>query len=295
MDITMPKLDGLEATRLIMETQPTPIIIVSSNVDQDEVNTTFRALEAGALQALRRVPGPGHPDYERMAQELCQAVRLMSEIKVVRRMARRQPLSESRPAVDSRAIRAVGIGASTGGPVALERILKALPVDFPVPIFVVQHMAAGFIHGMAEWLDQSCALEVRVARNGELAQPGTVYFAPEDVQLGLSQSGHLRLTVTIFEDGFRPSASYLFRTLAEVYGAQAVGILLTGMGQDGARGLQLMRERGAVTIAQDEESSVVFGMPREAIRRGAAQHVLSPERIPALLCALVASPAAKEN
>jgi len=291
MDLQMPRLDGYQATRAIMETCPVPIIVVSNTIDQNEVATSFHALEAGAVMALGKPAGPGHPEYENRARELVTAIRLMSEIKVVRRLARHKyrinpaeaPLTQT--SFPSREVRVVGIGASTGGPLVLQRILRALPGDFPAPIFVVQHMADGFISGLAEWLDQSCALTVQLAQHDLVAQPHHVYIAPDGHQLGVYSSGRMWLAKGLGEEGFCPSVSHLFRSLAQTYGARAVGVLLTGMGEDGAAGMKLMREQGALTIAQDKQSSVVFGMPAEAIRLNAVERVLSPTEIPPVLLA----------
>jgi two-component system, chemotaxis family, protein-glutamate methylesterase/glutaminase len=288
MDIQMPQLDGYAATRAIMECCPVPIVVVSNTVDQNEVATTFRALEAGAVMALGKPAGPSHPEYEARARELVTAVRLMSEVKVVRRLARyhsAQTVPTPPAPLQQRGIRAVAIGASTGGPLVLQQILGALPGDFPAPIFVVQHMAHGFIGGLAGWLDQSCALTVQLAQNNTFAKSRHVYIAPDDYQLSVSASGRIQLTKEQSNDGFCPSISYLFRTLAEAYGEYAAGVLLTGMGEDGAAGLKALYEKGALTIAQDERSSVVFGMPAEAIRLSAVECVLAPDEIPGVLLA----------
>jgi two-component system chemotaxis response regulator CheB len=289
MDIQMPRLDGYDATRAIMENCPVPIIVVSNTIDHNEVATSFRALEAGAVMALGKPAGPGHPEYEMRAHELVTAIRLMSEVKVVRRLAKyrmgQADVTPVRVPLRPRDIRAVGIGASTGGPLVLQQILRALPGDFPVPIFIVQHMADGFISGLAEWLDQSCALTVQLAQPHVMAQPGQVYIAPDGQQLGVYSSGRIWLAQGRGEEGFCPSVTHLFRTLAQSFGAQAVGVLLTGMGEDGAAGLKLLYDQGALTIAQNEQSSVVFGMPAEAIRLAAVERVLSPAEIPGVLLA----------
>lgn len=298
MDINMPKMDGFEATRRIMETQPTPIVIVSGSWDTKEVATTFRAVEAGALAVLPRPPGIGHPDHEAMAQELIQTVKLMSEVKVVRRWARprregtgpppRPPVTaevERRPKAAE--IRLVAIGASTGGPIVLQTILTALPKDFRVPVVIVQHMAAGFIPGFVEWLAQTSGRPVHVATHGETLLPGHVYVAPDRFQMKVEMGAKISLTHDEPENGLRPSVSYLFRSVASAYGPNAVGVLLTGMGKDGAEELKLMKQRGAVTLAQDKDSSVVHGMPGEAIRLEAATYVFPPEKIAAALAGLV--------
>jgi len=292
MDIHMPKMDGLEATRRIMETDPTPIIIVSGSENSREVVTTFDAMEAGALAVLRRPAGIGHPEHEATARELVQTVKLMSEVKVVRRWPRtRHAVPAPRPAKmglarESAQVRVVAIGASTGGPPVLHTILAGLPKDFPVPLLIVQHMAAGFIRGFVDWLTQSCRLPIHVATHGELLLPGHVYVAPDACQMKVERGGKIALTRDAPENGLRPSVSYLFRSVAEVYGCDAVAGLLTGMGRDGAEELRLLKEKGAVTFAQDKDSSVVHGMPGEAIKLDAAMLVLPPEKIVAALISL---------
>ena len=289
MDIHMPKMDGLDATRRIMETDPTPIVIVSGSTDPHETETTFRALEAGALAVLKRPNGIGHPDHETTTRELVQTVKLMSEVKVVRRWPRvRRDAPATRPAEMGLArapaqVRIVAIGASTGGPPALHTVLAGLPKAFPAPVLIVQHMAGGFIQGFAEWLAQSASLPVHVAAHGETILPGHVYVAPDEHQMKVEHGGKIVLTRDAPENGLRPSVSYLFRSVAEVYGSAAVAGLLTGMGRDGAEELRLLKEKGAVTFAQDKDSSVVHGMPGEAIKLDAATFVLPPDKIAAAL------------
>ncbi len=292
MDIHMPKMDGFEATRKIMETHPTPIVIVSGSSSAAEVASTFHALEAGALSVIPRPKGIGHPEYERTARELIQTVKLMSEVKVVRRWprSRKQPEVSSTPKAKTdrtaQEIRIVAIGASTGGPLALQTILSKLPISFPVPVVIVQHMAAGFIDGFVEWLGQSSGLPVHVASHGEHLRPGHIYVAPDGFHMGVAAGDRLILSTNEAENGLRPAVCYLFRSVAHVYGRDAVGVLLTGMGKDGAEGLKLMREKGAITAAQDEQTSVVYGMPKEAIDLDAAMYLLSPDSIAGLLTSL---------
>ena len=271
MDIHMPKLDGLEATRRIMEIHPTPIVIVSGSSDPHDVAMTFRATEAGALAVLRRPAGIGHPDFEATARELVQVVKLMSEVKVVRRWSQaRRDATMPRPPASSAGmrhvhapakIRVVALGASTGGPLVLQTILAGLPKDFTAPVLIVQHMAAGFVQGFVEWLSQSSVLPVQIAAHGEIILPARVYVAPDDFQMKVRHGGKIALSRDAPENGLRPSVSCLFRSVAEVYGGEAVAGLLTGMGRDGAEELKLLREKGAATFAQDKDSSVVHGMP----------------------------------
>lgn len=284
MDIYMPRMNGLIATRRIMETHPVPIVVVSGDLDAEEVASTFRALEAGAVTALPRPQGPGHPDHEREARSFVQTVKLMAEVRVVKRWPQRDkpgsfPPSPRQAMVPVRP-KAVAIGASTGGPLVIQTILAGLSGDFPVPILIVQHMAMGFIKGFAEWLSLTSALPVHIAGNGERLLPGHAYVAPDGFHMLVTDDGTtIELKGTPPENGLRPSVSALFRSVMQAFGAQAVGVLLTGMGSDGARELKRLKEAGAVTIVQDRESSVIHGMPGEALKLEAATHTLPPDRI----------------
>jgi len=304
MDIHMPKMGGLEATRRIMETQPIPIVIVSGSSNAREVATTFHAMEAGAVAFVERPKGIGHPEHEATAAELVTMVKLMAEVKVIRRWSRlrRETLATPvRPPADGRVyappeeLALVAMGASTGGPLVLQSILAALPADYPVPVLIVQHMAMGFIGGFVEWLAPTAALPIQVATQGQRILAGHAYVAPDGLQMKVERAGVLSLTNDEPENGHRPSVGCLFRSVARAYGPQAAGVLLTGMGKDGAEGLKEMRDRGAVTIAQDADSSVVHGMPGEAIRLEAATYVLPPSRIAAALASLAHNRGAREE
>ncbi len=292
MDINMPRMNGFEATRRIMETCPLPIVIVSGSWNTVEVATTFRALEAGALAILPRPSGIGHPDHEVMAKELIQMVKFMSEMKVVRRWPsliekksanlspfQIPPIEERKDHWLSREIQIVAIGASTGGPLVLQTILSQLGENFPLPILVVQHIAPGFLPGFAKWLSESTTLPIHIAAPGDIITGGNIYLAPDGFQMGVNHQGQIQLCRKELPHEICPSVSYLFRSVNAAYGPNAVGILLTGMGRDGAEELKIMKEQGAITIAQDEDSSVIFGMPGEAVKLQAAQYVLPPEKI----------------
>jgi len=288
MDIHMPRVDGFEATRTIMEVAPTPIVIVTGSLKTKEISSSFLAVEAGALAVVLRPPWIGHPEHETAAGELIRMVKLMSEIRVVKRrpvVKRRAPLQmekmEVRKAVAE--IHAIAIGASTGGPPVLKQILSGLPRDLPVPVLMVQHIAAGFTKGFVEWLYDTTRFPVHIALHGEYPLPGHGYVAPDGFHLGIGNGPRIILSDHAPENGLRPSVAYLFRSVAQTLGPRAVGVLLTGMGRDGAAELKEMKDRGAVTIVQDEESSIIFGMPGEAVALNAHTHILPPDKIATLL------------
>ncbi len=288
MDIAMPGMDGYEATRRIMEASPVPIIIVTGSTTLKEVDTSFRALDAGALTVLQKPRGPGHPEHGTDAENLVRTVKLMAEVKVVKRWPRQKSGGGPAPVVAQQHareddVRIVVVGASTGGPPAIRELLAGLPNGFNVPVVIVQHMASGFIAGFADWLNETSSLPVQVASDGTSLLPGRVYVAPDGLQTAVAAPGRLSCTSGSPENGLRPSVAWLFRSVAEVYGGHAAAVLLTGMGKDGADELRLLREKGALTAAQDEESSVIFGMPGEAVRLNAADHVLPPAQIAMLL------------
>jgi len=299
MDIHMPKMDGLETTRRIMETEPTPIVIVSGSNDPREATTTFRAIEVGALAILARPNGIGHQDHATTAGELVQTVKLMSEVKVVRRwpQSRHKPVLPLAAKILGKSVRAkvIAMGASTGGPPVLQTVLSMLPKDLPLPVLIVQHIASGFVTSLVEWLAQSSGLPVHVAKHGEQMLPGHAYVAPDACQMKVERGGKIVLTDDGPENGLRPSVSYLFRSLAAVYGGEVVAGLLTGMGRDGAEELLRLKEKGAVTFAQDKDSSVVHGMPGEAIRLNAATFILAPDKIAAVLTGLANNKDRKES
>jgi two-component system, chemotaxis family, protein-glutamate methylesterase/glutaminase len=293
MDMHMPRLDGFDATRRIMETRPLPIIICSATADPQELAVAFRSMEAGAVACVAKPVALGE-DFEPCRQNLLQTVRLMSEVKVVRRWSRSRmapaavrTTASSSSGVVTPGIRFIGIGASTGGPPVLQSILCGLPKDFAVPLLIVQHIARGFLPGMVEWLSETTGLRVQIAAHGAEPLSGHAYVAPDDFHLGIGVGGRIMLAREEPESGLRPAVAYLFRTLANHCGASAVGVLLTGMGKDGAVELKRMKDRGAMTIAQDRDSSIVHGMPGEAIQLGAATQILAADQIAGALIALV--------
>lgn len=290
MDFHMPHLDGAEATRIIMENQPVPIVVISGSSARHEVAGPFRALDAGALVIIEK---PYLPDSE-AARKMIETVKLMAEVKVVRRWSAAQTgkTAPARSEPDPTApVSLVAIGASTGGPPVLQTILANLPRDFPVPVLIVQHISPGFTEGFTEWLAAASGFPVRMATQDIRLEAGRAYVAPDGMHMAVKDDGHggyrIVLTGDEPENGHRPSVSRLFNSVVGAVGNKAVGVLLTGMGRDGAAELGILRQRGAITIAQSRESSVVAGMPGEAIRLGAATHILAPAEIGGLLAVLV--------
>jgi two-component system chemotaxis response regulator CheB len=279
MDMMLPVMSGLAATEHIMAHSPTPILVVSSSLERGELFETYEALAAGALDVLEKPTGDeAAGDWEK---RLVAAVKLLSRIKVITHPRarlgalglRRPPSPTLPPAGGGGRCKAVAIGASTGGPGAVLEILRALPEGFPIPILLVLHISEPFGAAFADWLGGQVALRVGYAADREPLTAG-VRMAPPGRHLVLD-GGSLRLTGEPERHSCRPSVDVLFESVARELGAAAVGCLLTGMGRDGAAGLLALRRAGAVTIAQDEASSVVYGMPREAVLLGAAQRVLS--------------------
>ena len=290
MDVHMPKMNGLDATRTIMETCPTPIVVVSGSVMKNELTDTFDALEAGALAVIQKPKGLESKDFSELAKQLTQTVKMMSEIKVVRRWKKDSASHANQKLVvpsPTRDIEIVAIGASTGGPVILKNILTAIKKNISSPILIVQHITPGFTKGFVDWLAQTTGFPVHLAENGITPRAGHIYIAPDEFHMQLDYAGRLALSNGNPINGHRPSVASLFRSIADNKGAHSIGILLTGMGRDGADELKLMKDKGAITIAQDKETSIVFGMPKEAIALNAATHILSPEGIAKVVNELV--------
>ena len=299
LDMMLPVMSGLAATEFIMAYCPTPILIVSASTNRGELFKTYEALAAGALDVLDKPLGNELDDA--WEQKLVSTVKLLSRIRVITHLrARLSPMGprsgtaaiEAAPRgttlVAPGRLRAVAIGVSTGGPAALVEILRGLPHDFPLPILLVIHIGKVFAPAFAEWLDGQSPIRVAYAADGEplpVVGQGRVLMASPDSHLVLRQ-GKLRLTRDPERHSCRPSVDVLFASLAQELGATCAACLLTGMGKDGAEGLLAIRRAGGTTIAQDEATSVVFGMPREAILLGAAEQVLPLEKISTALGAL---------
>jgi two-component system chemotaxis response regulator CheB len=291
MDIRMPRLDGLEAIKQIMSTTPTPIVVVAASVYEPDLNIAFAAIEAGALTVVEKPRGITPEAYDAARDQLVTTIRLMSDVQVVTlRPDRRRPESPPAPQTGVEdATRApldtdlIAMAASTGGPGVLREIFHALPGDLSIPVVAVQHITPGFAQGFARWLDGETALQVAIAEDGERIKPGRVLIAPDDTHLTVAPGGIARLDHSDPVRGQRPSATRLFNSVARTFGPAAVGVVLTGMGEDGADGLENLRQAGGHVIAQDEESCVVFGMPKAAIERGVVDRIMAPDKIASVL------------
>ena len=288
-DLHMPGMNGLDLTRTVMATRPCPILVVSVSVEPDSLNV-FQLLEAGAVDVYPKPRAILEADQEKLARELASKIRIVAGVHVFRLPSTTRHLSLPPAQLPTLApaapVKIVAIGASTGGPQALRTILSALPASFPAPVVCVQHIGADFLTELVRWLAEVCPLPVCKAVQGEVPQDGIVYFAPEDVHLEFDSHGRFVLSVADPCDGHRPSATITLRAAARYFGTNAVGVLLTGMGRDGAEGMAEIAAAGGVTIAQDEASSVVYGMPRAAVDLGAARHVLPLDQIAPALIAL---------
>jgi len=284
MDLIMPR-SGVEAIRRIMDETPTPIVIVSALAEYEKDRTVFEALSAGALSVVRRPPSQRHPHFATRQRELLDAVKTAAGITLVRRR-RPQPAAVKAVTVPAAAgTRLVGIGASTGGPAAVMTLLQGLPKDFSPSVLLVQHMTPGFTAGLVEWLNAGSPLPVRLATAGTRLPWQGALVAPDGHHLTIRHDV-LYLEAGKPRGGHRPSVDVLFESMADWDPRACVGVLLTGMGEDGAEGLHRLRRLGGRTFIQTEESCVVFGMPGTALRLGAAERALSPAGIAQALAGL---------
>ncbi|MBI2469930.1 MAG: chemotaxis-specific protein-glutamate methyltransferase CheB [Planctomycetes bacterium] len=283
MDINMPVMDGFQATEHIMAYCPTPILILSSVIDKEGIYTTFNALAAGAVDVMEKPSGLESKVWIKMGDVLIQKVKAVSRVKTITHVKGR--VGEFLKHANAASIRKpdkyeiVGIGASTGGPSVVMQILKNITADNTLGIVVVQHMASGFIRGFVDWLAAACKVRVKLAADGEKIGKGEALIAPDGFHTIVRNKKAIGLVSGEKVHGVKPSVDILFDSIAEVYGESAIGVLLTGMGADGAAGLKHIKDKGGITIAQSEDSCAVFGMPKAAIEKGAASKVLSVEDI----------------
>ncbi len=278
MDLQMPVMDGYGAIEQIMATRPTPIVVLSSRATRNQMQTAFEAIRRGALEVLPKPEDTA--SWHQLAESLPETVRGIIEAQAQPRSRRRRRTAEEQAALAAtpKELRWVAIGASTGGPAAVRELLVNLPADAPVGFVIVQHIAAGFELGFSDWLNNQLPFDVRLAKDGEAMRRGAVRLAPGGSHLRVEPGGILRFdTLSPARRGHRPSADDLFFSCAESCPREVAGILLTGMGADGVEGLLALRKAGGLTLAQDEASSVVHGMPRVALEKGAAEIALPPK------------------
>ncbi|EAZ88528.1 chemotaxis-specific protein-glutamate methyltransferase CheB [Crocosphaera chwakensis] len=294
-DFHMKGMDGLALTQKVMTKYPIPILIISNSVQEDDPGNIFKLLQAGAIDVFPKPITGQDSDYERIKNLLITKIKVLSGVSVFTKSFSQasQPqlktlksvpnssLNSINPTVDNHRspIKVVTIGASTGGPKALHQIIAPLPKNFPVPIICTQHISPGFLEGLVSWLESESQLKIKIAQAGEYPVPGTVYFAPDNYHLGLNSQGQFGHLNSAPVDGHRPSVTAMFESVAKFYRQGTVGVLLTGMGRDGARGMNAIAQAGGINIAQDEKSCTVFGMPKEAIALGVVNYVLPLQEI----------------
>lgn len=292
MDLTMPVMDGLSAIEEIMHTKGVPILVIS---DRSDAQTAYQALEVGALEVMPK-PTLAEADTE----HLLERVRLLAGVAVITRLRRRVSSAPSvkptlnatcsstlntRNAANGRHI--VAIASSTGGPQALARLLSKLPANFSAPVVIAQHISHGFIDGMAQWLASLCPMPVSVARHGEQLRPGCIYLSPSEHNLSITDYHRCQLQPSPANALYHPSCDTLLGSAAKVYGAGAIGVILTGMGRDGVQGMRAIQLSGGTTLAQDEASSVIYGMNQEAVNAGVIQHIVALEELASRIMSIV--------
>ena len=281
-DLHMPYMSGLELTSRVMASRPLPILVISSAVRKEDTDNVFQLLQAGAVDVFPKPHGGLSADFETVQAELIDKIKTVANAKL---FSHTHSLSQSpnlpvSPLSSHQPLKIITIGASTGGPEALSKIFTKLPSHLAVPIICVLHISDGFLQGFVEWLRGDCPLPIIIPGYGEYPQPGKIYFPREGMHLLLDLRGRFTYSQQEKVAGHRPSISVTFNSVAEFYGEGTMGILLTGMGKDGVEGLKTISQVGGVTIAQDEASCVVFGMPKAAIALGVVNQVLSIEEIP---------------
>ena len=290
-DLHMSPIDGLELTKQVMEKFPCPILVISNSVQEDDTKNIFGLLKAGAVDIFPKPTSGDYTEYKQVKDRLIAKIKMLSQVTVKARSNQTESTSNiatTNPQA-SATLKAIAIGASTGGPQAIHKIITALPANFSVPIICAQHIGEGFLVGLISWLKDDSQLTIKVAQIGETPAPKTVYFAPERAHLEFDAQGKFIYSNFTASTGTCPSIDALFRSVARVYGSSSASILLTGMGTDGVAGIEAIKAAGGLTIAQDEQSCLVFGMSKLAISTGAVAQVLSLSEIAPLLVEKIGS------
>lgn len=294
-DLQMPVMDGLELTRQIMQTDPLPILVVSSAVQKNDRVNVFNLLEAGALDVLPKPQSGNISDYSHIEDILIHKIKKLarvdhspaSPVATQTRTGGNSPNPVNATTVTrkqhSNSFSMVVIGSSTGGPQALVDLLSRLPADFSLPIVIVQHISKGFVTGLVEWMNNSISLPVSVARDNEVAKPGHVYLAPDGSHLEVSHGRALRLKDYPPKASHKPAVDYLFSSAANVFKERCIAVILTGMGRDGAEGIREIYQAGGYTLAQNQTSCIVFGMPRAAIELNVINEIHEPAKLAELI------------
>jgi len=288
-DLHMAPIDGLELTQAVMAKFPRPILVISNSVQEDDTRNIFGLLQAGAVDIFPKPTSGDYREYEQMKQRLLAKIKMLSQVTVKARASSQLTTSASANINAPGTSRAIAIGASTGGPQAIHKLITSLPQDFPIPLICAQHIGDGFLTGLISWLKEDAHLNIKVAQIGETPAPKTVYFAPERAHLEFDAQGKFIYSNFTTSTGTCPSIDALFRSVARIYGSSSASILLTGMGTDGVAGTKAVAAAGGMTIAQDEQSCLVFGMSKLAIDSGSVGHILSLSEIAPFLLAKVAN------
>lgn len=275
LDVNMPRMDGLTTLKRIMRQRPLPVVMLSA-ATQEGAETTFTALKLGAVDYIPKPSGQISLDIEKVRNELVNKIKTAAQAKIVTHEPEVCSPVQAKQIVKDKIIT---IGASTGGPPALEEILVQLPENTP-PILIVQHMPSGFTRSFAKRLDRLCSFEVKEAEDGDTINQGRALIAPGGYHMKVTGEGRIQLDCGPTEHGVRPAVDPMMRTTAEIYSSEAIGVILTGMGRDGSSGMKAIKENGGRTIAQDEETSTVFGMPKMAIQEGSIDKILPLSKIP---------------
>jgi two-component system, chemotaxis family, protein-glutamate methylesterase/glutaminase len=283
-DLHMAPIDGLELTREVMAKFPRPILVISNSVQEDDTRNIFGLLQAGAVDIFPKPTSGDYTEYEQVKHRLLAKIKMLSEVTVKARANVTLLANNASANIDlNGTLQAIAIGASTGGPQAIHNIITSLPPNLPIPIFCAQHIGDGFLTGLISWLKEDSQLNIKIAQIGETPAPNTVYFAPERAHLEFDAQGKFIYSNFTASTGTCPSIDALFKSVARIYGRASASILLTGMGTDGVAGTEAVKAAGGITIAQDEQSCLVFGMSKLAIASGAVGHVLGlPEIVPFL-------------